>query len=271
LKGLKGINFMMKNFVKTAIALSLLSPITSAFAVPIINWNTGAGNNGHWYETILSVGVNRTEAKAIADAKGGHLVTITSQDEQDFIRDNILVPNSKTELEAFGFWTGGYATNTDLIDLVGGGSAGWAWDNGETWAFDNGLGFSADGNGDGIDEVITGTILTNQELYPGSGIFGFKLELASELASFMRISSYEDSAGIIKGDWSDLRDSGTLPAMSIDFFKGDILSPLAIINRTGGFIIEYTSRPTEVPVPSTLAILALGLTGLATRRFKKQA
>jgi hypothetical protein len=266
-KGLKGINFMINNFGRSAIALLLLTPITAAFAVPI-TWDLGAGSNDHWYETILSVGVNRTEAKAIADAKGGYLVTITSQEEQDFIHDNILVANSTTELEGFAFWTGGYATNTDLNDLVGGGSPGWAWDNGEAWGFDNGLGSSADGNG--IDEIITGAV-TSEEIYPGSGLFTYNYETTSELASFMRISAYEDQVGDVKGNWSDLRESGTLPTMEIDFSTGDILSPLVINNRTGGFIIEYTFRPTVVPEPSTLAIFSLGIIGLGIPRFKKQA
>lgn len=46
-----------------------------------------------------------------------------------------------------------------------------------------------------------------------------------------------------------------------DDFSGGIFSP-----RTWNGTLHYT----EVPEPSTLAIFALGIMGLASRRFKKQ-
>ena len=38
-----------------------------------------------------------------------------------------------------------------------------------------------------------------------------------------------------------------------------------------GFLVDYNGPSTDVPEPSTLAIFALGMIGLASRRFKKQS
>ena len=39
----------------------------------------------------------------------------------------------------------------------------------------------------------------------------------------------------------------------------------------GWFLVRESQRQTQVPEPSTLAIFALGMIGLASRRFKKQS
>lgn len=254
---------MLNKSVKLIIATLLLTPVSSAFAA-LVTWDSGAGSNNHWYETILSTGVSRTDAKAIADAKGGYLVSITSQEEQDFIHDNILVFNSTTQLEGFAFWSGGYATNTDLNDLVNnGGSPGWAWDNGDVWGYENNN-FSASADGNGIDEILNGAVASN-EILPG--VFTFFPDTDSELAPYVRVSAFEEF-GVVEGFWSDLRDSGTQPTMEVDFLTGDILSPLTLVDRTGGFIIEYDSQP--VPEPTTLGLLSLGMAGLAFTRRRRQ-
>lgn len=251
---------MLNHFIKFGIINLLLVQTTSAFA-SLITWDAIDGGNGHWYQTILVDGISRTEANTIAVNSGGYLVTITSQEEQDFILQNILIPNSTSELSNFAFWTGGYATNTDLDSLINGSDPGWAWQNGEAWDFDNGVGITGDGGG--TDEIITGGVeacaFTPTLFCPSTN---------TELASFMRVSAYETSQGVVPGLWSDLRDSGTLPSMEVDFLTGDITSPLTVVNRIGGYIVEYDSRPLPVSEPSTLMILIVGLATVYLRRRK---
>lgn len=74
--------------------------------------------DGHKYE-IFHDTLTWEEAKAACEAKGGHLATITSQEEQKMI-ENLNTQNSK-------LWIGGYKN-----------SAGqWCWVTGEPWEYQN--------------------------------------------------------------------------------------------------------------------------------------
>lgn len=69
------------------------------------------------------------EAKADAEARGGHLATITSQEEQDFIV-SLFEPELREGRS--GTWIGAYQTSK--ADEP---SGNWAWSNGEAWSFTN--------------------------------------------------------------------------------------------------------------------------------------
>ena len=74
--------------------------------------------DGHKYE-IFHDTLTWEEAKAACEAKGGHLATITSQEEQKMI-ESLNTQNSK-------LWIGGYKN-----------SAGqWCWVTGEPWEYQN--------------------------------------------------------------------------------------------------------------------------------------
>lgn len=74
--------------------------------------------DGHKYE-IFRETLTWEEAKAACEAKGGHLATITSQEEQKLI-ESLNTQNSK-------LWIGGYKN-----------SAGeWCWVTGEPWEYQN--------------------------------------------------------------------------------------------------------------------------------------
>lgn len=51
----------------------------------LVQWTTGTGATGHWYELILDDTVGWTAAHTAATAKGGYLATILSAEEQAFI------------------------------------------------------------------------------------------------------------------------------------------------------------------------------------------
>src|SRR5262249_26876817 len=51
------------------------------------HWTTGTGANNHYYVTTPAM--NYFAAESLAVANGGHLVSITSHDEQVFITNNV--------------------------------------------------------------------------------------------------------------------------------------------------------------------------------------
>lgn len=90
--------------------------------------------NGHYYEYAASEDVvSWIEANALANSMSwmgldGHLATITSQSENDFIRS--LLPSHPVEYA--GCWLGG-------LQLPGSPepAGGWTWVTGEPWVYEN--------------------------------------------------------------------------------------------------------------------------------------
>ncbi len=111
---------------------ALMSAATSTI------WSPADGGNGHGYEAIIVPGgISWDDARAAAEAQGGHLVTITSQAENDFVfslideaqfwqRLNVL------GLQANGPWIGLFKTDSSLA-----AADGWQWVTGEDFAYSN--------------------------------------------------------------------------------------------------------------------------------------
>jgi hypothetical protein len=115
---------------RNVVSLCLFSMVsgTSLLAAPI-QWSTAAGGNGNYYEIIrVSDGLSWTQAYNRAasmtfQGARGHLATITSQAENDFI----------VGLGASNEWLGGYQQPLSRRDP----SANWHWVTGEAWSYTN--------------------------------------------------------------------------------------------------------------------------------------
>ncbi len=99
-----------------------------ASAVPV-QWTTASGGNGHWYE-FFSVEIDWHAARSFAESQShggisGHLVTITSSSEQDFLAAHNVISS--------GAWLGAFqdVTAEDFSEPGG----GWRWVTGELWDF----------------------------------------------------------------------------------------------------------------------------------------
>ena len=106
-------------------ATAMLAFAANADAVPMV-WD----GNGHTYEVVTGdQTITWNEARALAEAMGGHLATITSAAENDFVA-------SMVRDYGFGnrerYWLGGYQT-----DLNNEPDGSWAWVTGETWDYTN--------------------------------------------------------------------------------------------------------------------------------------
>ncbi len=83
--------------------------------------NTVVSENGHKYE-LYDVSLSWKEAKKYCESKNGHLVTITSQEEQNIVQ-SLLVSGTKKY-----YWIGA----TDEIE-----EGQWQWVTGEIFAYTN--------------------------------------------------------------------------------------------------------------------------------------
>jgi hypothetical protein len=105
----------MRNIVKIGLVANLIYS-TSLVADPI-QWKVEEGGNGHYYELVTTPALNWYEAKGYAEALGGYLVTITSEEENIWVYD---------KMGSNSIWLGG-------IDKEGNGI--WTWITNEIWSY----------------------------------------------------------------------------------------------------------------------------------------
>ena len=120
----------MQNLSKLFVALLATTFAFSANADPIV-WD----GNGHSYDVITNPdngSITWEEARDMAEDLGGHLVTITSWAENQFVA--WLVHEYGTD-DRQRYWLGGYQD----FNLSGNcePASCWAWVTGEAWSYDN--------------------------------------------------------------------------------------------------------------------------------------
>lgn len=96
---------MNSKCVFVLVIILIASLVSVSYAVPVgdpCEWPVSEGGNGHYYEVIDMGPTSATwltweQARAAAEAASylsvpGHLATITSAEEEQFIIDNLLTP-----------------------------------------------------------------------------------------------------------------------------------------------------------------------------------
>ncbi len=102
----------------------LVDTCTSRADLLIAWWPTSCGGNGSAYELVLaSTALNWTAANTAANARGGKLISITSQTEADFVFST-LSSNPAGWSGGQGPWIGAFKA-----------SGTWRWSNGDAWGF----------------------------------------------------------------------------------------------------------------------------------------
>jgi len=108
----------MRDSSSTAAALFLGCTVAalSGMASPV-QW----AGNGHWYEVFYAPGISWPDAQA-AVTSGGYLATLTSSEEDAFVRGLLQANPSRFE----EVWAGGFQPAGELV-----ATANWTWVNGE--------------------------------------------------------------------------------------------------------------------------------------------
>jgi hypothetical protein len=118
--------------IQTTAAAALLGAAAGAFqaqAGDAVQWRVEDGGNGHWYAARTDQQIlNWTQAKLDAEMAGGHLATVTSVEESEFIWSRLA--SDLSTWRHVGNWSGA---------ALGGyrDSFGWKWVTGEAWGYSN--------------------------------------------------------------------------------------------------------------------------------------
>jgi hypothetical protein len=107
------------------------SPIRASCPSGTVKWT-----NGHCYQAVLAPGLSWDQARDSCLARGGHLVTITSAEENAFVFSLVSGDSAFWYLDAFGNglgpWLGGFQPNgSEMPDT------GWQWVTTEPFVYTN--------------------------------------------------------------------------------------------------------------------------------------
>jgi len=119
-----------------------ISAASVASAAPV-QWTVASGGNGHYYEFVLDhtdwFDARDTAAASTYMGVSGHLVTITSAAENDFVWNHMSI--GTTDFRYRGNWIGAYQydATSDKYDTENGFAAHehWAWVTGEEFVYSN--------------------------------------------------------------------------------------------------------------------------------------
>jgi len=115
----------------TACSKDTTPPDTTTCPAGTVKWT-----NGHCYEAILAPGLTWDQSKAECEAHGGHLVTITSAEENTFVFSLVSSDSAFWYLDGFGNglgpWLGGYQPAGSQEP-----DGGWRWVTDEPFVYTN--------------------------------------------------------------------------------------------------------------------------------------
>ena len=131
----------MKRHNVFLLAVVLVCGFTAPTKATLVEWLVSEGGNGHFYEAIaVPTGITWTEASEAANSAGGHLATITSQEENDFVFS--LVDDDVFWFQwssLHGPWLGGYQPEGSSEP-----DGDWQWVTGEPFDYTNWFGSQPD-------------------------------------------------------------------------------------------------------------------------------
>lgn len=134
----------MKNTLVIVLSLFAFLCLSNNLSATVYCWEESAGGNGHYYEFVYHntdwFTARDTAAAATHNGFNGHLVTITSAAENDFVWNHMKL-SATVDWRDRGNWIGAYQSGASLneTDAEQGfaPSERWTWVTGETWTYNN--------------------------------------------------------------------------------------------------------------------------------------
>ena len=193
-----------------------------------VQWRVEDGGNGHWYQ-LESEPLDWPVAQQRATSMGGHLVTLTSQAESNFVRQALSLQTSY-------FWIGGRQAIGACEP-----ACGWGWVTGEPWDYTNwnpGEPNNAGGNENWLECYPNGGW---NDRYPGT------MKSVCEWSADCNGDGIVDYGQILQGQLPDANGNGIPdPCESIIRVPADIATIQAAIDS-----VPATATRTVLVAPGT--------------------
>jgi formylglycine-generating enzyme required for sulfatase activity/serine/threonine protein kinase len=144
------------------VATSSSAPAASSntSAAPAVNSNEVQTFGGHRYQFVVTAGRQWAQAKAEAEAMGGHLVTINSKEESDWLAQTyvpLMKPRASELVPAYRAFLGGFQE---------GAGKPWQWVTGEPFVMNLWVGNPADAQTANAGCLVWSTVDTeNKEVW----------------------------------------------------------------------------------------------------------
>jgi hypothetical protein len=120
----------MKNLIQAAVAI--LFAASAAQAQQAVQWKVSDGGNGHWYQWLREVsGRDWNGWRAYAESIGGHLATLTTAAESDFVTGPSVFQESAASINGGSAFFGAFQPSGSP-EAYG----GWQWVTGEPFVLD---------------------------------------------------------------------------------------------------------------------------------------
>ena len=99
--------------MKPCLIGAMAAMLTSVAVAQPVQWRVEDGGNGHWYEFVSFESDYRhwTQAKPLAEARGGYLATLVAAAEQQFVNAQFT---GRVADNGFPAFVGGYQDRSDV-------------------------------------------------------------------------------------------------------------------------------------------------------------
>ena len=149
------IRFVGKAAAIASAAIGVFIGSTQSAQAVLVQWSSAVGGNDHFYEVVSRPdGITWDAANLEAQAAGGHLVTLTTSDENNFVHSLIVdspefwIPGNSSNTSTFGPWIGAFQPPGNPEP-----AGGFEWVTGEPFVFTNWTPGDPN-NAGGIEDVV---------------------------------------------------------------------------------------------------------------------
>ena len=222
-----------------AATAALTLPTLVAHAEDAVQWRVEDGGNGHWYAARQYTPEEDPEgndrwylAKDICESLGGHLTTLTSSSESDFVWSTVVPTIPSQSGPGAGPMLGGWK-----IDGT------WGWVTGETWSYTLWCGSEPTGDGPLLQIWTFGNPCWND--FPGNASRSYLIEWSADcngdgIVDYGQIldGSFRDDDG---NGVPDCCDEGS-PCVSQGQSDIDLVDPKIALGGSFGIAITVDGR-----------------------------